>query len=239
MDTRYIGAALTGGLLLAIGFFSLGGQLSGSVDKLKAFDRTVTVKGLSEREVPANIAIWPISFTEADNDLPQLYEKLQKQNTIVLNFLKKSGFSSDNISFAAPSIVDRQAQQYDNSQAGRFRYTGKSVITVYSDNVELVRKSTEMVVELVKQGIAINADEYQSKTQFMFNGLNDLKPSMIEESNKNARAVAEKFAADSHSSLGKIKTASQGQFSVEDRDTGTPYIKKVRVVSTIEYYLTD
>jgi hypothetical protein len=97
----------------------------------------------------------------------------------------------------------------------------------------------ERLVDLGKQGIAISGENYQSKTVFEFTKLNDLKPVMIEEATKNARAVAEKFAQDSKSRLGKIKSASQGQFSIEDRDSGTHHIKKVRVVSTVEYYLSD
>jgi hypothetical protein len=95
------------------------------------------------------------------------------------------------------------------------------------------------IIELGKQGIAISQQDYQSRTEFLFTNLNAYKPVMIEEATKNAREVAEKFAQDSHSKLGKIKKASQGQFSISDRDESTPHIKKIRVVSTIEYYLSD
>ena len=95
------------------------------------------------------------------------------------------------------------------------------------------------VVELVKEGIAISGQDYKNKTEFLFTDLNKIKPAMIEEATKNAREVARKFAKDSGSRLGKIKNASQGQFSINDRDTSTQYIKKVRVVSTIKYYLSD
>ncbi len=95
------------------------------------------------------------------------------------------------------------------------------------------------LIELGKSGIVLSGDDYQSRTQYLFTGLNDLKPKMIEEATRNAREVAQKFAADSDSRLGKIRTAYQGQFSIQDRDGNTPHIKKVRVVSTIEYYLAD
>jgi hypothetical protein len=95
------------------------------------------------------------------------------------------------------------------------------------------------LVELGKQGIAISGENYESKTVFLFTKLNDIKPVMIEEATKNARTVAEKFAQDSKSKLGRIRSASQGQFSIDDRDSNTPFIKKVRVVSTIQYYLSD
>lgn len=97
----------------------------------------------------------------------------------------------------------------------------------------------QKLVELGKLGIAITGETYESKTQFLFTKLTEIKPGMIEEATKNAREAAEKFAQDSKSRLGKIKKASQGQFSIEDRDSNTPHIKKVRVVSTVEYYLTD
>jgi hypothetical protein len=95
------------------------------------------------------------------------------------------------------------------------------------------------LVDLGKQGVAISGQDYEYKTTFLFTGLNELKPAMVEEATRNAREVAIKFAQDSQSTLGKIRRASQGQFTIEDRDANTPYIKKVRVVSTVEYYLSD
>ena len=95
------------------------------------------------------------------------------------------------------------------------------------------------LVELGKQGIAISGQDYNAKTEFLFTKLNEIKPEMVEEATKNAREVAERFAKDSKSRLGKIKRAKQGQFSIKDRDRNTPYIKKVRIVSTVEYYLSD
>ena len=114
-----------------------------------------------------------------------------------------------------------------------------ATLTVYSQNVDKIREAMNRLVELGKQGIAFVRQGYQAQTEFIFTKLNDIKPEMIEEATKNAREVAEKFARDSNSSLGKIKKANQGQFSIGNRDNNTPYIKKVRVVSTIEYYLSD
>ena len=115
----------------------------------------------------------------------------------------------------------------------------EATVTVYTKNVSLVRETMKKVVELVKEGIAISGQDYKNKTEFLFTDLNKIKPAMIEEATKNAREVARKFAKDSGSRLGKIKNASQGQFSINDRDASTQYIKKVRVVSTIKYYLSD
>ena len=120
-----------------------------------------------------------------------------------------------------------------------FRYAATAVVTLYTGKVEAVRSAMAKLVELGKQGIAISGQDYQTRTEFLFTELNSIKPAMIEEATRNARQVAEKFAQDSNSRLGKIRRAQQGQFSISDRDSNTPYIKKVRVVSTLEYYLSD
>ena len=239
MHTRRVVEAVILGAFLCAGLVSVGLLVSKGALKIKSMDRTVTVKGLSEREMPANIAIWPIRFSEADNDLTHLYSVLQKKTDIIVEFLKKNGFSDDDISISQPAIVDRQAQGYADSNRIKFRYSASSTISVYSGKVDAVREAMKKVVELGKRGIAIAGQDYQAKTQFLFKKLNEIKPDMIEEATKNAREVAEKFAKDSNSKLGKIKKARQGQFSITDRDSNTPYIKKVRVVSTLEYYLAD
>jgi hypothetical protein len=131
-----------------------------------------------------------------------------------------------------------QAERY-NVNPSPFRYNITSVVTVMSDNVDLVRELMSEQGELLKQGIAVSGQDYQYQVQFLFTNLNDIKPSMIEEATKNARAAADKFAKDSESKLGKIQSANQGQFTVTDRDANTPYVKNVRVVSTINYYLKD
>lgn len=239
MSPRRIVEAAILGALLCLGLALLGLFIAQGVSKARELGRTVTVKGLSEQEVPADIAIWPISFSEAENDLAQLYSTVESKTGIIVTFLKNHGFTDDEITISAPSIVDRQASRYDSSQNVKFRYTGKSTVSIYSAKVDLVRSTMNKLVDLGKQGIAIGGEDYETKTQFLFTRLNDIKPRMIEEATKNAREVAERFARDSESKLGKIKRAQQGQFTVEERDRNTPHIKKVRIVSTIEYYLTD
>ena len=112
-------------------------------------------------------------------------------------------------------------------------------VTVYSGRVESVRQAMNALLDLGKQGIVFTGDNYGGQTEYLFNRLNEIKPAMIEEATRNAREVAEKFAADSASQLGKIRRASQGQFSITPRDRNNPHIKRVRVVSTVEYYLSD
>lgn len=239
MENRSIGAPLVLGAFICAGLVVMGFLLADSATKIRALSRTVEVKGLSEREVSANIAIWPVKYREAGNDLAALYSKIQKNNATIVDFLKERGFNDDEIFMSAPAVVDKLAQEYSQQGSTEYRYTGGSTITVYSEKVDLVRQTMEELVELGKVGIAITGESYDARTQFLFTKLNDLKPAMVEEATKNAREVAEKFAQDSNSKLGKIRRASQGLFSIEDRDANTPYIKKVRVVSTLEYYLAD
>jgi len=236
-NNRYVSeSAILGGLLL-VGFLGLGYLLSSSIVDIKKMERTVEVKGLSEREVPADIAIWPITFSMADNDLSNLYQTIQDKNSKVVAFLKAQGFTDSEITISAPSVVDKLAREYDSSYGAKFRYTASSTITLYSNQVDKARESMIKVVDLGREGIAIAGDSYS--TQFIYSKLNDIKPAMIEEATKNARQAADKFAKDSDSGLGKIKRANQGTFSIENRDSSTAHIKKVRVVSTVEYYLSD
>lgn len=226
------------GVLLFAGLCGLGYQLAHSALQIKQLERTVEVKGLSEREVAADIAIWPLTFSVADNDLSELYQSIQQKNASVLAFLKSNGFSEAEASVSVPSVVDKQAREYGDAGANsRYRYTASSTITVYSGQVDKVRETMIKVAELGQQGIPIAGDSYN--TQFIYSKLNEIKPAMIEEATKSARESANKFAKDSDSTLGKIKRANQGTFSIEDRDSGTAHIKKVRVVSTVEYYLSD
>lgn len=237
-SNRTLEAAILGAFI-CVGLVLFGYLISSAALKVKGMDRVVTVKGLAEREVEANIAIWPIKFSEANNDLSKLYSVIESKSGLVVTFLKKSGFADAEITISQPAIVDRQAQNYGDASRSQFRFVASTTVTVYSKRVSLVRETMKKVVELVKEGIAISGQDYQNKTEFLFADLNKIKPAMIEEATNNAREVAMKFAKDSGSKLGKIKNASQGQFSINDRDTSTQYIKKVRVVSTIKYYLSD
>ena len=138
-----------------------------------------------------------------------------------------------------PDIKDRFADSWSQEQITN-RYVATSVIIVTSSKVELVRSIMQKQAQLMKMGIALITEDYGKNTvKYEFTRLNDIKPEMVEESTKNARATAEKFAEDSDSELGKIRRATQGQFSISDRDNNTPHIKNIRVVSTIEYYIND
>lgn len=237
MDSN-VKAAIVLGALIAVGLAILGSTLGSSAIRFKEYERVVSVKGLAEREVPANIAIWPIAFTAADSDLTALYSKLEGDAARIVAFLETRGFDDDEITVAAPEVTDKLAQRYGGSEPVQLRYTASQVITVYTDRIDELRSARNDLAELGKQGIAFGGDGYQ-RTEYLFTELNDIKPEMIEEATRKAREVAEKFAADSDSRLGKIRSANQGQFTVTDRDMNAPHIKNVRVVSTIEYYLSD
>ncbi|MGL4735303.1 MAG: SIMPL domain-containing protein [Enterovibrio sp.] len=226
------------GLSVIIGLSSLGFFVQQMAVKFKEYERVVTVKGLSEREVQADTVIWPIQFTAAGNDLPQLLETVDNHTKVINAFLQQRGIQDNAISHSSPSVIDRKAQQYGENRAD-FRFLATQTLTVYSKQVSLVRSLIKEIGELGKQGIVFNSEQYNNRVEYSFSKLNEIKPAMIEEATKQAREVALKFASDSQSKLGKIKTASQGQFSISDRDNNTPYIKNVRVVTTVEYYLSD
>ena len=231
-------ALILGGALF-LGLTLLGFQLGKALIDFKQFERSVTVKGLSERDYPADVVIWPIQFIEANNDLPELYRSVENNSSKVRDFLIQRGIDEAEITFNSPSITDKSAQQYGGGPRAEFRYTANQTITVYSENIEAVRKAMTALADLGKQGLVLAGDNYMAQTEYLFTRLNEIKPEMIEEATENAREVAEKFAEDSDSNLGKIRKASQGQFSISARDNNNPHIKKVRVVSTVEYYLSD
>ena len=234
---KYIGEAL----ILAIGLFLAGGAIKSGIVKFKEMDRTVTAKGLCEKEVKADKVTWPLKFKELGNDPAELYDRIESNTQTVVSFLKANGLSDDEISIAPPAMVDQQANMSYSSEQVRYRYKANCVVTVVSKNVDLVRKIVSNQAKLMRQGVTIVSNEYDetSNVTYEFTGLNDIKPEMIAEATKNARKTAEQFASDSNSELGKIKTADQGQFSINDRDQNTPWLKNIRVVTTVVSYLKD
>lgn len=237
INFQFVGEAL----ILAIGLFLGGRAIKQGIVKFKEMDRTVTAKGLSEKEVKADKATWPLKFKELGNDPAELYDRIERKTQTVVNFLRKGGIQGSEISVAPPALVDQQANMSYSNETVRYRYKANCVVTVVSKNVDLVRKLVSRQPELMRQDVTIVGNEYDegSIVSYEFTGLNEIKPEMIAEATKNARKTAERFAADSESKLGKIRTADQGQFSIESRDQNTPWLKNVRVVATVVYYLKD
>ena len=221
MGTSIVLAALVLGLMLIC-----------AVRTLKSFDDTVTVRGLCEKEVPADRVVYRINYTEKSNSLADLRTIVRNNNDIIVKKLTEAGFKSDEVRVGNASYDDRYTYANDVSQI-TFRYQASQTVTVFSKNLELVRKVQQTLeTDLVNQNILAN-----TWADYQYLGLNEIKPSMIAESLENARAAANEFAKNSHSKIGKMRTASQGYFEVDDLDENTPQVKKVRVVTTVEYYL--
>ncbi len=236
MKTSYWAPALmlAAGLVLA-GYFIGNLQVNG-----KKFDRYVTVKGLSEREVPADLAVWPINIVLTGDDLEEISRRIELQNEVVYTFFTDRGFSAEEITRGAVNINDARANIYNpQAQASANRYLAKSEFTVRTSDIPKLQRALTESPELLAKGIVMGSKNEWQPIEYIFTGLNDLKPEMIEEATRNAREVAAKFARDSDAEVGQIRVARQGQFSIANRDANTPQIKKVRVVSTIDFQLED
>jgi hypothetical protein len=232
-------SALILGTFICFGLFLLGITLGRGALAYKNLERTVTVKGLSVHEYPADTVIWPITYSVQNNALEGLYDEIDRNNEKVMRFLLENGIKADEISRSSPRVRDKLSQHYNPRPFQGIRFQAAQTLTVHSQNIETVKALMTRLSELGKQGVIITGENYEVRTEYIFSALNDIKPKMIEEATQNARLVAEKFSEDSQSQLGKIKTARQGQFSITARDQNNPDIKKIRVVSTITYYLSD
>ncbi len=227
MNKTIIGTSiLAAGIALCGLFIELG--IHHHADK----DRAVTVKGLSTQDVKADHVVWPLNFVINGNNLPALYKDLADVQKTVTDFLVKKGFATADIQMGTTSVNDNWANYYDRRPDNH--YTLNSSVIISTNNVDLVIASQGVLAELLNEGIILNS--YDWSIDYQYNGLNELKPQMIEEATKNARAVAQKFADDANCRLGSIRRANQGQFSVES-DQNRPWIKHVRVVTTVDYYL--
>jgi hypothetical protein len=198
----------------------------------------VHVKGLSEREVKANLAVWPMQITITDNNLSSLNSKIESQKKKVLNFFTTKGFTAKEITIGISTITDTKADLYNNTKQN-FRYLARTEITLRTTDISKIKNAQKESINLASEGILVNSKNQWRPVEYLFTGLNSIKPEMIEEATKKAKEVAEKFAKDSDSKVGKIKTATQGLFTISDRDSNTPDIKTVRVVTTIHYFLED
>lgn len=226
------------GLCIMVGLVILGIMIPTAVMKYRSFDRTVNVKGLCEKEVRADKVIWPIVYKVMSDNVQSIYSQTDVSNAVILDFLLAGGVAQDEITVSVLQISDKLANEYgDNNRA--FRYIAKNVVTVCSSDVDKILALMSSQADLLKKGVVVAGNDWENPVEFKYEGLNEIKPQMIEEATQNARETAQKFAQDSDSRLGKIKTANQGTFTIEDRDSNTPYIKKVRVVTSVTYYLNN
>ncbi len=227
-------AALLGGLI-ALGLIWGGSYLKDAVHIWKQSERVVSVKGLAEREVRADLVLWPLSFSVSADTLENLYTAIDRDRSKITGFLLQQGFAQNELSFSAPVVQDVWASQY-GEQRSPLRYRADAVLLVRSHQVNLVKNSQPAVAGLVSQGVLLT-QSYEHKTQYIFTGLNDIKPDMIAQATANAREAARQFADDADAQVGGIRAAQQGYFSIADLDSYTPEVKKVRVVTSVEYLL--
>ncbi len=236
MERKYSFHITLAGLFLAAGMVAGCLVLGNALVDFKAQDRYVTVKGLAEREVPADLAMWPISFSAGANTLPELDQRIKESQKAVIAFLGQQGLGDAEILTSAPRITDNQANM--PNQRPPQRYTAQALLTVRSGDIAKIKKAMSVAGDLVSRGVML-VQNWEYRPTFAFTKLNDIKPDMIAEATRNARQAAKQFAQDSGSSVGSIRRASQGYFSLQDRDQFTPEVKKVRVVTTIDYFLED
>ncbi len=229
---------ITASVVIALGMLALGLCIRSGLKSITDSRRTVEVRGLATLEVPANKVTWPIVFKQVGNDLPTVYNAVSETNDAIKKFLTENGIQPGEISVGAPSVNDLSTDRY-NTQPIPYKYSVTSVVTVSSNQVDKVHDLINRQGELLRQGIAIQASDYSNPITYDYTELNTIKPGMIAEATRNARDAAKKFAEDSDSKIGKIMSAHQGQFTISDRDAYTPYIKEVRVVTTLTYFLED
>jgi len=210
--------------------------------KAKVCANSVVVKGLAEKDVRADLAIWEMKYVVTGNDVIKAQKEISNQTQTIQAFLKENGFTNDEITVGRLETNDLDANPYRSSYENNIRFILTQTITVKSNNVDLVAATLNKSGDLVAKGIIFNSD-YGSPVSYLFTKLNDIKPQMLELATQNARDAAQQFAKSSKSKVGKIKHANQGMFTIlpsEQTSSATEsqqINKTVRVVSTIEYWL--
>ncbi|MFP4128118.1 MAG: SIMPL domain-containing protein [Desulfonatronovibrio sp.] len=226
------------GIFVAAGLVVGAWMLASAVQDFRSYDRFVSVRGFAEQEVPADLAYWPISFSAAGNDLQAIQQDLDESAEAVFAFLAEHGLGQAEVSMSAPRITDQHTYGVSEQQKPANRFTAQSVITVRTDQVQAVKEAMAAAGEMVSKGVVL-IHSYEFEPRFEYTGLADIKPEMIARATQDARSAAQQFARDSDSNVGAIRRASQGLFTINDRDQFTPEIKKVRVVTSVDYFLRD
>jgi uncharacterized protein len=236
--------SIVASVILAVGI-TLGGLFIGhGFASGRAADRYVEVKGLAEREVPADLALWPLRYVSTGEDLAATQAQIARHTRQVFAFLDRNGIDTSSVRIQGIEVSDAFANRFPGERAGP-RYVIQQTVMVRSSKPEVVLAASQRVSELVGAGVVLSSSgEFGiGGPTFLFTRLNQLKPSMVKEATANARAAAEQFAADSRTELGGIRHANQGVFVILPRDQapgvneGGQLHKVVRVVSTIQYFL--
>ncbi len=228
--TRWFGTAAIAAIGMTLGGYLLGDGLL----RAKEAERSVTVRGLAERDVTADLATWTISYSASAANLAEAQGKVQRDTRAIEDFFRGLGFPAD-------SLQPTGANVSSHTNRGVTTYTVRQRLALRTDNIELAQKAVANQFDLVGRGVFL---EEGSGMSYTFTKLNDIKPEMVAEATRDARASAEQFAQDSGSGVGAIKDATQGYFSIEARDgdgggwgkSDSPY-KKVRVVTTVNFSL--
>ncbi len=225
------------GVLVAIGLAACGYLVGDGLYAARAADRYVTVRGFAERELPADLVLWPITFQVTADDLPTLQSRVESAAARIESFLGGK-FPEGEVSRAAPRVTDYAAQGMPPSSRPAERYMAEAAVLVRTRNIEEAKRAMGRSGELVKEGVPLTRN-WEYPTQYLFTKLDEVKPEMIAAATKDARGAAEQFALDSGARVGIIRNAQQGLFTVEDRDPLSPEWKRVRVVTTIQYLLEE
>ena|SRR5690554_2209892 len=227
--------AVVAAALLALALAFMAVSIKTGLLQFRGADKVVSVKGLAERTVKADLALWPINFTVMGDSLDVLQGDIETQQGLIRSFLLLKGFTEDNLQLSMPKITDQHANLYGSNVPPQ-RYRAEVTVLVRTGDIEQVKSGMQSVGELVKSGVALT-QSYEHQPRFVFTQLNAIKPEMIAEATREARAAAGQFARDAGAEVGSIRRASQGYFSIEDVDQYTPETKKIRVVTSVDYIL--
>lgn len=228
--------------ILAVGIIVGGWLVTEGLKDIRTGDRYVTVKGMSERDVEADLAIWPIRYVAASDQLDQAQRDIQRSREAVERFLGKYGITAGQIELQRLDVTDTTTNPYQ-TQPSPNRFIISHTLLVRSEAPDQVRTAAQHMGELIDAGVVISNEYGPSGPTYLFKGLNDIKPALIAEATAAARASAEQFAKDANAALGGLRRANQGVIQILPRDEGAglseenQFAKTVRVVSTLEYYL--
>ncbi|WP_144820573.1 SIMPL domain-containing protein [Marinobacter piscensis] len=228
-------------LILSISAIVSASLISDGLTDLRTGDRYVTVKGVAEREVSADLALWPIRFVATGGSLSEAQDQARDSRNAIIAFLKLQAISDDSVELQRLDVTDTRANPYqDNSEQ---KFIINQTLMVRSTDIEKIRQAAQGVSELVDSGVILSSDYSSGSPTYLFNRLNEIKPEMIAEATASAREAASQFAKDAKTELGDLRRANQGVFQILARDQAPGVSqqqqpnKKVRVVSTVEYYL--
>jgi hypothetical protein len=227
--------ALVAAALLALGLIAAGWFAARGLTQLRTGDRYVIVKGSAEKIVDADLVVWPLPHTVGGNDLAEVQRALDANTDAIRRFFTDAGFKPEEIVVSPPRLEDRWAYAYGEGRPPeRYRYS--TTVSLRTGDVARALAAVRRSGTLVAQGVLIGEG---SAPDFDYTRLNDIKPALIAEATAAARDSAVQFAKDSDSRLGGIRSANQGVVTISDRDQSSPQVKRVRVVTTVEYFLRD